>query len=106
MSKLLLKHMTLQFLDIILTTRITCVCGDHDHITNLTLTNSTEVIILVLLVRDRAQSILQVFYIQMTQVRLEKNLDLNNNISSVPLHFAILSEDTKKIIQIGVNFQN
>lgn len=74
-SKLLLKHMTLPFLDIILTTRITCACGDRDHITNLILINSTEVIILVLLVRDRVQSILQAYFIQMIQVRLEKNLD-------------------------------
>lgn len=106
MSKLLLKHMTLQFLVIILTTRITCACGDLDHITNSTLINSTKVIILVLLGRDRVQSILQAFYILTIQVRLEKNLDLNNNISSVPPPFATLSEDTKRTIQIGVNFQN
>jgi hypothetical protein len=58
------------------------------------------VIIMVLLERDKMQSILLVYCIQMIVLMLVRNLDLNNNISSALPPSTILSLDIKELITI------
>jgi hypothetical protein len=54
-----------------------------------------------LFMKDKMPSISPVFCIQMTQLMLEKSLDLNNNTSFVQLPFMILLEDTKRFMMIN-----
>jgi hypothetical protein len=82
--------------DTTLSTPIILDYGGQDHSMNSTSPNSIQEIISKPLKKDKELNILPHVSIPMIVQRQEKNLDSNNNISSVQQLSEILLEDTRK----------
>ena len=91
--KLLLWHTILLFQVSIHTIPIISDFGAQSQETLLILINSTQVITMVLFMRDKWLKLLLVACIQMIVLMKERNWDWNNNISSHQHPSMILSED-------------